>query len=138
MGSITLRWLEDKIMVATDSNHHSIVIGRANESENPWRGVKPSDLLLMAVAACATYDVIEILQKQREPLRDLRVETSGEQMSEPPYSFTKIHSHYIAYGAINPQKLEKAIRISEDKYCSAIATVRGKAEITRSCRVEKE
>lgn len=124
MSTITLRWVEDKLMVGTDSYGQSIVIGRINDPQNPTRGIKPSDLLLMAVASCATYDVIEILQKQREPLRDLKVETSGDQMSDPPYSFTKIHSHYIAYGPVNPQKLEKAIRLSEEKYCSVITSLK--------------
>lgn len=124
MKKITLQWLEDQVMVGTDSNGRSIVIGRTADAENPWRGVKPAELLLMAAASCATWDVVEILHKQRAPLRDLRVETSGEQDESPPYSFKKIHSHYIAYGDLDPVKLEKVIRLAEDKYCSVISTLR--------------
>jgi putative redox protein len=68
--------------------------------------------------------VVEILLKQREPLEDLRVECSAEQLPEPPYTFTKIHLHYMARGNLNPQKLEKAIRLSEDRYCSVLSTLR--------------
>ena len=130
MANIQLRWVEDKVFVGTDSNRHSIVIGRTADDENPWVGIKPSDLLLMATASCAVFDVIEILGKQREPLRDIHVECSGDQMPQPPYSFTKIHNHYVVFGEINPQKLEKAIRLSEDKYCSVINSLSAHVAVT--------
>ena len=130
MGSITLRWVEDKMMVASDTNGHSIVIGRSPDPQHQWIGVKPSDLLLMAVASCSVYDVVEILTKQREPLTDLKVICNGDQMSEPPYTFTCIHLHYLATGAVNPEKLERAIRLSEDKYCSVISTLRPGVPVT--------
>ncbi len=129
MGKISLRWVEEKVFVGTDSNGHSIVIGRTAAENHPWDGMKPSDLLLLAVASCAVYDVVEILAKQREPLEDLRVETSGDQMAEPPYSFTSIHNHYKIFGAVDPRKVEKAIQLAEDKYCSVISSLRPKVEI---------
>ncbi|MGB7116935.1 MAG: OsmC family protein [Anaerolineales bacterium] len=130
MGTITIRWIEQHLMMASDSNGHSIVIGRSPEPQFEWEGVKPSDLLLMAVASCSAYDVVEILTKQREPLLDLKVTCAGDQESAPPYIFTSIHVHYIARGDINPYKLEKAIHLSEDKYCSVIATLRPGVPIT--------
>lgn len=130
MGAITLRWVEDKMMVASDTNGHSIVIGRSPDPQHQWVGVKPSDLLLMAVASCSSYDIVEILTKQREPLEDFKVICTGDQMSEPPYTFTCIHMHYLVTGAVNPEKLERAIRLSEDKYCSVISTLRPGVPIT--------
>jgi len=130
MGTITIRWIEQHLMMASDSNGHSIVIGRSPEPQFEWEGVKPSDLLLMAVASCSAYDVVEILTKQREPLLDLKVTCVGNQDSTPPYIFTSIHVHYIARGDINPDKMQKAINLSEDKYCSVIATLRPGVPIT--------
>ena len=78
----------------------------------------------MPVASCSAYDVVEIMEKQRESLDDLKVICEGDQTSEPPYTFTKIHLHYVAKGAVDPKKLEKAIRLSNDKYCSVICTLR--------------
>lgn len=124
MGKITLRWLEDKLMMASDSNGHSVVIGKSPDPEHEWAGVKPSDLLLMAVASCSAYDVVEILTKQREPLEDLKVICNGDQKSEPPYTFTCIQVHYQVRGPVSPEKLERAIQLSEDKYCSVISTLR--------------
>ena len=135
MATITLRWIEKKLMVATDSNGHSIVIGRSPDPEHEWAGVKPSELLLMAVASCSAYDVVEILTKQREPFTDLKVLCSGDQLSKPPYTFTKIHVHYQLYGNVKPEKLEKAIRLSQEKYCSVISTLRPGVSITSDYQV---
>jgi putative redox protein len=120
MTKITLRWVESKLFIGTDSNGNSIVIGRTAEEQHPWVGVKPSELLLLSVASCASWDVVEILLKQRQPLRDLRVETSGEQLDVQPYRFNNIHNHYIVSGPVNPENLDKAIHLAEDKYCSVI------------------
>jgi putative redox protein len=136
MGAITLRWVEDKMMVASDSNGHSIVIGRSPDPQHQWIGVKPSDLLLMAVASCSSYDVVEILTKQREPLEDLKVFCTGDQITDPPYTFTNIHLHYQVTGAVNPEKLERAIHLSEDKYCSVISTLRQGAAVTSDFEIQ--
>jgi putative redox protein len=130
MGSVTLRWVNGKMMAGTDSNGHSIVIGRSPDNPDEFAGMKPSDLLLLAAASCAAHDVIEILQKQREPMRDLKVICVGEQMPEPPNTFTSIHLHYIVHGAVNPTRLQRAICLSEDKYCSVITTLRPGVPVT--------
>ena len=130
MAKIILRSIEKNLMMASDSNGHSVVIGRSPEPEFEWAGVKPSDLLLMSVASCSAYDVIEIMAKQREPLEDLKVVCYGDQKSEPPYTFTRIHIHYIAKGAVDAKKLNKTIRLSEDKYCSVISTLKPGVPIT--------
>ena len=130
MGQITLRWVEGHLMVAGDTNGHSIVIGRSPEGYHPWVGVKPSDLLLMAVAACCTWDVVEILAKQRQSLESLKVTCSGEQRPDPPSMFTRIHVHFEVRGAVSPEKLKKAIALSEERYCSVISTLRPGVPIT--------
>jgi putative redox protein len=124
MGSVTLRWIKGKMMAGTDSTGHSIVIGRSPDNPDEFFGMKPSDLLLLAAASCAAYDVIEILHKQREPMRELKVTVAGEQIPEPPSTFTRIHLHYVVHGKVDPLHLEKAIHLSEDKYCSVISTLR--------------
>jgi len=130
MGTVTLRWVGGKLMVGSDSNKHSVVIGNSPEDDATFLGLKPSDLLLLAAASCSAYDVIEILKKQREPLQDLVVLCTGEQVADPPFKFTKIHIHYQVSGPVQPDSLEKAIRLSEDKYCSVIATLRPGVPVT--------
>lgn len=130
MGSVTLRWVEGKMMAGTDSTGHSVVIGRSPDDPDVFVGVKPSDLLLLAAASCSAYDVIEIMQKQRQPMRNLKVICLGEQMSEPPYTFTRIHLHYVVHGEVDASRLQKAICLSEDKYCSVISTLRPGVPVT--------
>ena len=130
MSLVNLRWSAGTLMTGTDSTGHSIVIGKSPEDKSSFIGVKPSDLLLLAAASCSAYDVVEILQKQREPLSGLTVFCQGDQMDKPPYKFTKIHLLYKAAGAVNPDKLERAINLSMDKYCSVINSLRAGVEIT--------
>lgn len=129
MGQIRMKWVEGRLMVGTDSSNHSIVIGRTAE-ENHGQGIKPAELLLMAAASCSGYDVVEILEKQRQPLRDLEILCSGNQMKEPPYSFTEMHLHYILYGELDTEKVERAIQLSQEKYCSVLATLKPTVAVT--------
>lgn len=130
MGQIILRQVEKHMMVASDSFGSSIVIGRSPYPGMEWAGTKPSDLLLMAVASCSAYDVVEILTKQREPFHDLKIVCTGDQTSDPPYAFTGIHLHYEIHGPVSEEKLERAIRLSQEKYCSVIATIRPDTPVT--------
>jgi putative redox protein len=130
MSEIVLRQVEKQMMVASDSHGHSVVIGRSPDERHEWIGMKASDLLLVAIAACASYDVVDILTKQREPFSDLKVVCNGDQMSDPPYTFTAIHLHYALCGAVKPEKLERAIRLSIGKYCSVISTLRADTPVT--------
>ncbi len=104
-----------------------------------WKGVKPSDLLVMALCSCSGYDVVTILRRQRQELTDLRITADAHQASEPPYQFTDIHLHYVVTGRdLDPAKVERAIKLSEEKYCSVAATIRGVAKITNSFEVLQE
>jgi putative redox protein len=136
MGTVTLRTVEGTMMVGTDSRGHSVVIGRSPDDRSVFLGLKASDLLLLSAAACSAYDVVEILSKQRQPMRDLKVLCTGEQQADPPYTFTNIHLHYIAYGEVNSEKLAKAISLSQDKYCSVISTLRPGVPISSDFEVE--
>lgn len=130
MGTVTLRWVEGAMQVASDSRGISIVLGPSPDPGLAWAGVKASDLLLIAAAGCAAYDVIGILQKQHQPLQALKVLCSGEQLPDPPYTFTHIHLHYVVQGAISRSHLQKAIDLSENKYCSVISTLRPGVPVT--------
>ncbi|MCS6907589.1 MAG: OsmC family protein [Anaerolineales bacterium] len=129
MGQVRIKWVEDRLMIGTDSNNHSIVIGRTHQ-DNHGIGVKPAELLLMAAASCSGYDVVEILEKQRQPLRGLEILCSGNQQKDAPYSFTEMHLHYILYGDLDAEKVERAIRLSQEKYCSVVATLRPSIPVT--------
>jgi putative redox protein len=130
MSTVHVKWIESQLMVGADSNGHALAISNSSEREPAWWGVRPADMLLLAAASCSLYDVIDILQKQREPLQDVEVTCHGEKESEPIYRFKSIHLHYAAKGKIDPQKLEKAIGLSIDKYCTVINTLKACATVT--------
>lgn len=138
MGTVALRWVGGTLMVGTDSRNHSVVIGRSPDNQSEFLGMKASDLLLISAAACASYDVLEILAKQRETLVDFKVLCTGDQLPDPPYTFTSIHIHYIAHGAVNEERLKRAIQLSEEKYCSVISTLRPGVPVTSDYEVIAE
>ena len=134
MAEAVVRWAGERTFIGIDSTNHSVVLGSANKE---MIGMKPSELLLVALAACSSYDVVSILEKRKIDLQKLEVKVSAEQESEPPWTFTKIHLKYMLAGeGIEPKTAEKAIELSEGKYCSVAATIKGKAEITWECIVE--
>lgn len=130
MGTVAVKWIESQLMTGVDSFGHPLVMGSWPEKQPEWAGLKPSDLLLLSVAACAAYDVVMILTKQREPLEGLEVTCTGEQEPEPPYTFTSLYLHYKLKGRLNPKKVERAIFLSDEKYCSVINTLKPKVKIT--------
>jgi putative redox protein len=129
----TLRWIPGgKRFVSTDSTGHSVVMSTPDENT----GMKPSELILSALAGCASVDVVSILEKKRTPLTRLQVEVTSEQDANPPWTFRKIHIHFLVSGTgLTEKNVEQAIELSEEKYCSVAATLRGKAEITTSFKI---
>jgi putative redox protein len=132
MGTTSVRWISGKQFVGVDSTNHSVVLSSPAEGI----GVKPSDLLLLGIASCTAIDVVEILAKKRMPISSLEILTSGEQDSEPPWTFRKIHLKFLMSGKnLTDKAVEQAIQLSEEKYCSVAATVRGTAEITTEYQI---
>ena len=127
---VAVKWVEGTMMTGMDSRNRPIVIGGTTSHEQAWLGVKASDLLLLAAASCSTYDVVTILTKQKEPFEKLDVLCTGEQLKEAPYRFTSLHLHYIVKGNVKPEKLARAIELSEEKYCSVISTLKPGLVIT--------
>ena len=132
MGTVTVKWLQNKQFVGIDSSRHSVVL--STQDEGNAVGVKPSDLLLVALGACTAVDVVDILAKKRTPITSLDIEVQGEQDPEPPWAFRKMHLIYRLRGeGLTTAGAEQAVRLAEEKYCSVAATVRSVATITWEC-----
>lgn len=135
MSTVAVKWVESQLMTGMDSRGKSVILGDWRERDPEWEGLKPSDLLLLAAASCSAYDVIMILRKQRQPIEGLEVFCTAEQRPEPPYTFTKIHLHYSIRGSVDSTKVERAIKLSEDKYCSVLNTLRHGVELSSDFEV---
>ncbi len=135
MGEVQITWVQNEQFVATDSTKHSIVLSTASDGT----GSKPSDLLLIALGACAAVDVVNILAKKRQQFTDVHINVCGEQDPEPPWTFRNIHVQYTVKGrGISDKAVEQAIELAEDKYCSVASTLRGGTEITSSFSIVED
>jgi putative redox protein len=100
-------------------------------------GFRPTQLLLAAAGSCSSIDVIEILKKQKQPLEDLKVTIEGEkEKGVVPSLFRKIHLHFTLKGNLDKEKVERAINLSAEKYCSVIKTLEHVATVTHSYSIE--
>lgn len=101
-------------------------------------GARPMELLLMGLAGCAGIDVISILNKQRQKFGDFRITVEGErETGKEANVFKEIHIHFNVSGEVEPEKLEHAIQLSLEKYCSVAKTLEKTAEITHSFSLNK-
>ena len=99
----------------------------------------PMELLLIALGSCTGVDVISILKKKRQHVTDYRIEVSGDRREEFPRSYTRLYVKHIVHGrGVSEQALTSAIELSETKYCSVAATLRGSAEIVTSYEIVEE
>ncbi len=137
MTNATLTWIEDMQFVAQGDTGHAIIMDSSEEHGGQDKGSRPMEVLLMGLLGCTGMDVISVLRKKRQPVQGLNVFATGERAVEHPRRYTKIHLEYVAYGDVDPEALARSIQLSEEKYCSAIATVRGTVELTSSYRVER-
>ncbi|MEX2246565.1 MAG: OsmC family protein [Dehalococcoidia bacterium] len=133
-----IRWVEGHRLVAADEFGASIVIDSKEEDHEP-QGFRPVTLLLASLAGCVAYDVVEILQKQRQTFTALAIDVQGEQDADPPWTFRRIHMTFTLRGeGLDRAKIEHAVQLSEEKYCSVAATLRPNATITTSVVIEEE
>jgi len=133
-GKVKIKWTGGMQFVGTDSGNHSVVI--SSHDKDNHTGLKPSDMLLLALGSCTAYDVIHILEKKRVELIGLEINIQSEQADDPPHHFQKIHLHYVLTGkSLNNKSIEHAIQLSVEKYCSVAATIRDVAEIQHSYEV---
>lgn len=129
MIQTSVQWISGNNFVGVDSTRHSVVLS----AEENGIGVKPSEMLLVALSSCTAVDVVGIMEKKRKPLSFLEIVTTGERDPEPPWPYRKINLHYRMRGKeLTKSAVEQAIRLSQEKYCSVAATVRGVAQITTS------
>jgi putative redox protein len=137
MGQVVVSWFQNQQFVGIDSTKHSVVMSGTGPEDGV--GMKPSELLLVSLGGCTIYDVVSILRKKRQQITDVRVIVSGEQDSDPPWAFNRIHVHYEVRGrGLSHEAVAQAIQLSEEKYCSVSATLSKAAELTYDFEVVEE
>ncbi len=130
-----VKWLDKLQFVGTDSTRHSLVM--SSQDEENATGLKPSELLLLALGGCTAVDIVTIMRKKRQKMTGLEIHVHGEQDENPPWPFRHIHLEYVARGkGLSEEGLAWAIKLSEEKYCSVRNSLA--CEVTSSYRIVEE
>jgi len=122
---------EGVTFIAESGSGHAVVVDGSPDVGGRDLGPRPMELVLMGTGACSAIDVVLILRKARQAIEDCVVELDAERAESEPKVFTRIRMHYVVTGkGLNPVQVERAIKLSKDKYCSASAMLAKTAEIT--------
>jgi putative redox protein len=121
-----------------DSNHW-VPIDSKKEHAGSDAGTHPMELVLLALGSCTGCDVVSILQKKKVPLKDFEIHLTAQQSETHPKVFTTIHLEFVFAGTgLNPVHLERAIELSQQKYCPVSAMLTLSVPITTSYRIVEE
>lgn len=126
-----IKWAQDAMFVGESGSGHAVVMDGAPEAGGRNLGPRPMEMLLLGLGGCSAFDVVLILKRGREAIEDCVVEIEAERAETDPKVFTTIHLHYVLKGSgLSTAKVERAIQLSVDKYCSATAILAKTATIT--------
>ena len=136
--NLSVNWVDGMLMVGKSHSGHSITMDGPTEIGGENLGVRPMEMLLLGVAGCTMIDVVTTLKKMRQDLSHCETKISAERANEHPKVFTDIHIHFIVKGKnLDSKKVDKAIVLSAEKYCSASIMLGKTAHITHDFEVIK-
>jgi len=132
----TINWVDGVSFVAESESGHAVVIDGPLDAGGRNIGMRPMEMVLLGMGGCTAFDVVSILQKARQPISDCRVELTAERADEIPKVFTRIHVHFIVSGkGLKEAQVERAVKLSAEKYCSASIMLGKTAEITHDFEI---
>ena len=118
---------------------HRVTMDVAPEVGGRNLGLRPMEMVLLGLGGCTAIDVLHMLRKGRQPITDMRVELDAERADDAPKVFTRIHVHFVLTGAgLDPHKIERAIKLSATKYCSASMMLNKTAEMTHDFEIVEQ
>ncbi len=121
---------------ASNENGNKVQIDASPDIGGTNQGMRPMQMLLAALGGCSGIDVVNILKKQKQDLKDIKITVTGEREAGViPSLFTDVHAHYKLIGPIDKDKAEKAVSLAVDKYCSVAKTLESTAKVTYSFEV---
>lgn len=133
-----VKLVEGMTFVAESGSGHAIVMDASPDVGGRDLGARPMELVLMGAGACSAIDVVHILRKSRQDLVDCVVELEADRAPEDPKVFTRIHFHYLVTGrGLVTAQVERAIKLSKEKYCSATIMLAKSADITSDFEIRE-
>lgn len=133
-----VKWIENVCFMGESETGHAVVLDGAPDAGGRNLGMRPMEMLLIGMGACTSFDVVTILKKSRQPISDCVAEIQAERADDIPKVFTKIHVHFVVTGkGLNPGQVERAVKLSAEKYCSASIMLGKAAEITHDFEIRE-
>jgi putative redox protein len=131
-----VKWVEDLLFVGESGSGHTIVMDGPEELGGHGTGMRPMELLLLGMGGCTSFDMVQMLKKGRQDIRDCVVEIDSVRSDEIPKVFTKINVHYKVTGKdLKEAQVKRAVELSTQKYCSASIMLGETAEITHEYEI---
>lgn len=131
-----VKWIENVCFMGESETGHAVVLDGAPDAGGRNLGMRPMEMLLIGMGACTSFDVVTILKKARQPIVDCVAEIQAERAEEIPKVFTKIHVHFVVTGkGLNTSQVERAVKLSAEKYCSASIMLGKSAQVTHDFEV---
>ena len=131
-----VKWVEDTVFLGESGSGHAVVMDGPPELGGRNLGVRPMELLLIGMGGCASFDVVHILRKGRQVVSSCEAQLDAERAAEDPKVFTRIHLKFVVSGeALSAPAVERAVKLSAEKYCSVSIMLGKTAEITHSFEI---
>jgi putative redox protein len=140
MIKIELNRLNDAFhFEAANENGNKVQIDASPDIGGTNQGMRPMQMLLAAMGGCSAIDLVNILRKQKQDMRDIKITVTGEREKDViPSLFTAVHAHYKLFGNVDRDKAERAVALAVEKYCSVAKTLEARARITYSFEIVNE
>ena len=131
-----VKWIDGVAMLGESGSGHGVVMDGPPELGGRNVGVRPMEMLLIGMGGCTQFDVLLILRKARQAVTDCVVELEAERAESDPKVFTRIHAHFVLTGhGLDPRHVERAIKLSAEKYCSASIMLGATATVTHDFEI---
>ncbi len=132
----TVKWIDGRSFVGESGSGHSVVMDGPADHGGRNIGIRPMEMILLGVGGCSSYDVMDILQKGRHEVTDCSAELTAERVDAIPSVFSKIHLHFKVTGKnLKDAAVERAVKLSAEKYCSASIMLGKSVDITHDYEV---
>jgi putative redox protein len=137
--TIDVSWQGGLKFTSRDAYGHTLTVDAPENDGDSFDGFMPGDMMLTSLVGCSGIDVVGILQKQRQEVTGIDVRVTGVQNPDPPWTWEEIRLEYVVTGkGISAAAVERAIHLSETRYCSVGATLSGRATISSTFRIVEE
>ena len=134
-----VKWIENVCFMAESESGHAMIMDGAPDVGGRNMGPRPMEMLLMGTGGCTSVDVVLILKKSRQDVTGCEVEISAERAGDHPKVFTRVHMHFIVSGrGLKPDTVDRAIKLSAEKYCSASIMLGKTAAMTHDFEIVED